>query len=99
MRLALILKCAQEGKRLDHRLATCRREERDGAQQRRQELTDLAVAAEEVLVIVVLGRTCQVADDGDGELQIVLTATGRKDRFAEFVVRQAGVERHSAGVT
>jgi hypothetical protein len=68
------------------------------AEQRRQELAHLTVAAQQVLVVVVLRRPCQGGHRRDGHLQTLL-ATGRREYgFAELQVGVAWVECYPASI-
>lgn len=96
--LALPLELPQERQRLEDRAAGRGPLERTVRSSVGRKLAHLAVAAQQVLVVVVLGRARQVGHRGDGQLELVFAARRGEHRLAQLQVATARVERHPAGV-
>ncbi len=95
VRRVRILQRGQEGEGREEGTRACCPLEMDGAQHRGQEAPHRRVLCQDFALVVIIGRTRQVIDGGDGGVDGRLTIGGR-DHGAHVGVAIAGVA-HDAG--
>jgi hypothetical protein len=98
IRLTLPLDPAEERDRVQDRAASSGSVEGHGAEQRWQELAHLAVAAQQVLVVVVFGGPGQGGHRRDGHLQTLLATRRGEHGLAELQVSVALDPRYPASI-